>query len=89
LIVPPQPSAIVPQVAPCVAQSVFVQLAVLHKLLAPQICPAPQPGHTSVPPQPFDIVPHLPVHALTSSGVQAGGVGVPPVVTHEARSNSM
>jgi len=61
--VPPQPSAIVPQVFICAAQVVGVHAAAEPHTLAtlppPQVSGAVHVPQVSVPPQPFEIVPQF------------------------------
>ena len=76
--VPPQPSAIIPQVAPAAAQVVGVQPQTFGVPPPPQVSGAVQVPQLTVPPQPSDTEPQLSPAGHIVLGVQPHTLAVPP-----------
>jgi hypothetical protein len=72
---PPQPSEIVPQVAPCAAQGVGAQP---HVPAALQVCPVGHEPQSSVPPQPSLTGPQVLPSEAQEPGVHPQMPGAPP-----------
>ena len=87
----PQPSAIVPQLAPLAPQEVCLQL-LPHWLATPpppQLAGAAQFPQLRIPPQPSATGPQFAPRLVHVLGVHVAGGGGLPTETHAERSNSM
>ena len=89
--VPPQPSAIVPQLAPLAPQVVCVQLVphLLGMPPPPQLAGAVQLPQSRMPPQPSATGPQFAPMPTQVLGVQVAGGGGAPTETQAERSKIM